>query len=691
MKTHSNHFVSTDLLPGGPEHAKEFLELILNNELDGIIYLQAITDHKGNIFDYIIRYYNPVMMQFFRSVKRIQLQPGMLLFELLPSLKKDLNFYRAEKLLKKQKSINLVQYFSGDGLDHWFQVQITKFIDDGYLLNVSNKTEEYKERIWSDVSIQCSDLLLKNDYWRAALPHILKLLMRATKSSRVNFYFLDQTDSRKSLGFHLTDSWMEGSLNWVQEYFREKIVLDLADPNIQRMYNQLIKKRIFEFHYETATIESNMSDIFFKRLRIKRNVFVPILFKGELIGFFHLENAKGGFYYSREKKILRNLGDNFATAIHRRTVRKEIENSENHYRSLVEKLDATVYKTPLHGAFEFTYVNGKVEELVGYSPEELTSNPEAFLNLIHPEDRETVIETIRNSAYDFEPYDIQFRIQTRSMGIKWISATAIGLEDEIGNKSDYLGYLKDITKQKQKDQEIFDKKKLESIGQFAGGIAHDLNNMLQPAILYLSMLREEVKGNPALQSLATKIHKTEKSINRSKELIRKILDFSRSKPTSPQKCRFVNTLDSVIEEIRATHDLQVEWKNRDTVPIDTQVPLDSASLYQVFQNLLKNAFDCQEMVTQPRVDIVTDFTQDKQIHITLVDYGSGIPEEYIQQVFDPFFTTKRMGEGTGLGLSIVYGIVKNSDGKIKLSNHPNHGLQVEITLPTVEILPKNKD
>ncbi len=218
--------------------------------------------------------------------------------------------------------------------------------------------------------------------------------------------------------------------------------------------------------------------------------------------------------------------------------------------------------------------------------------------------------------------------------------------------------------------------KLQSLGQLATGIAHEINNPLANATLGIQTAREKVMETDAPdEHVIEKLDAVEKNIDRASVIARELLQFSRQQ--AAQAVPF-----NVNDVARGALTL-MKYKLRDTVihhdlgPV-REVTGDLGKMEQVFINILSNAVDA--MPEGGDIFITTE-QQGDEVRIRISDTGAGIPPENLSRVFDPFFTTKETGTGTGLGLSICYGIVKQHRGTIEINSIVEKGTTVTIHLP----------
>ncbi|MEA3224085.1 MAG: PAS domain S-box protein, partial [Thermodesulfobacteriota bacterium] len=250
----------------------------------------------------------------------------------------------------------------------------------------------------------------------------------------------------------------------------------------------------------------------------------------------------------------------------------------------------------------------------------------------------------------------------------------------------------DITERKRMELQLIHAQKMETIGELAGGFAHDFNNILTGIIGNLSMLRITNDATKKKQYMDT----IENVSNHAKNLVQQLLVLSakeEGRPKSLPVCTLIEeglniALSSIPKNIRISFD------NKDE---DTNVFIDHAQFVQILLNLIINASDAIGDTQDGRIVIHThplhvDKDSKRQyllpkagryIRIDVTDNGCGMDKEILSRIFDPFFTTKGKGtkKGTGLGLSIVYNIVKNAGGNIQISSEKGIGTKFSILLP----------
>jgi signal transduction histidine kinase len=241
----------------------------------------------------------------------------------------------------------------------------------------------------------------------------------------------------------------------------------------------------------------------------------------------------------------------------------------------------------------------------------------------------------------------------------------------------YLEKQQDGENSKLIQQQLLHADRLASIGQLSAGVAHELNEPLGN-ILGLAQLSLKLPKLPA--QAKTDLVKIQDCVLYSREIIRKLMEFSRQSPVHKEKINLNNVIDNSITFLEARC-IKEGIKIAKHYTEDITIIADANQIKQVITNLTINAI--QAMKDGGRLTFTTKKNL-KTACLSVEDTGMGIPGEHISKTFMPFFTTKDVGEGTGLGLSVVYGIIKNHSGDIKVSSEPGNGTTFEIRLPLEE-------
>jgi PAS domain S-box-containing protein len=247
--------------------------------------------------------------------------------------------------------------------------------------------------------------------------------------------------------------------------------------------------------------------------------------------------------------------------------------------------------------------------------------------------------------------------------------------DNEGKVVGYLGSHRDITEQKQLEQQLMHSQKMESIGTLAAGIAHEVGNPLASISSIVQVLLRTISDDFAKDKLGL----VEAQVHRITKIIRDLVDFSRPSNYQIQPTDIVKTLTDAVEIVkmgRKAKEITFVTHVRRQLPLLSLVP-DQIS--QVFINILLNAVDALQ---GKRGTITSEVERDEErVRVTITDNGQGIAPENMSKVFEPFFTTKPVGEGTGLGLWVSYGIVRSFGGEITVTSAWGQGTSFCIIIP----------
>jgi PAS domain S-box-containing protein len=264
------------------------------------------------------------------------------------------------------------------------------------------------------------------------------------------------------------------------------------------------------------------------------------------------------------------------------------------------------------------------------------------------------------------------------------------LRDKEGNPKSIFVIATDITERKKIETQFLRAQRMESIGTLAGGVAHDLNNILAPIMMSIELLKEN-SSDPQSQTILETI---ETSAQRGSDIVRQILSFARGMDGKRVEVQSKHLLKDIENIIKGTFPKNIKWEL--SVPYDTWTVLgDPTQLHQILLNLCVNARDAMPDGGRISISVENRVIDDHYaamnlgakpgpyVVISVVDSGMGMTPEVMDKIFDPFFTTKEMGHGTGLGLSTVLAIVKSHEGFINVYSEPGRGTTFRLHLPAV--------
>ncbi|MEI7815690.1 MAG: ATP-binding protein [Desulfuromonadales bacterium] len=366
---------------------------------------------------------------------------------------------------------------------------------------------------------------------------------------------------------------------------------------------------------------------------------------------------------------------------------EDVKRSENTLRLFLENSYDVLFNLDAEGRFVFA--STAWERYFGYPVSDIIG--QSFALFVHPDDVAPLSEYLQlllssNYAKTSPPYRV------KHANGSWIWFEANGMPYVTANGDiQFTGAGRDTTERRKLKEQLIQSQKMEAIGQLAGGLAHDFNNVLSIINGYCSLLHMEAEHTVEQKDYLARIMGAS---SRAAELTHSMLAFSRTQVMTPQNLNLNMIVSSVGTFVKRLIGEDIHFQ---TVIKDAFLPVnvDSGQIEQLLLNLATNARDA--MPDGGEMTITTDrFNMNNQFiarHgfgepgeygvITFSDSGTGMDEATREKLFEPFFTTKEIGKGTGLGLAMVYGITKQHNGFVDVSSEPGQGATFRVYLPIV--------
>lgn len=371
----------------------------------------------------------------------------------------------------------------------------------------------------------------------------------------------------------------------------------------------------------------------------------------------------------------------------RKKIEQSLRESEERFRQIAENINE-VFWISAPDKHEMIYVSPAFETIWGRSCESLYKEPESWLDAIHPEDRDRVFQAAKSKQTE-GIYEENYRIIHVDGSVRWIHDKAFPVRNEQEVVYRIVGIAIDMTEQKLLEEQFLRAQRMESIGTLAGGIAHDLNNMLAPIIMGTDYLRRMV-DDPKVLSIIDIIGK---SAHRGSDMVQQILSFTRGVSSSKVSIQVAHLLNEIETIIANSFPKNIQLNSK--IPSDLwTITGDPTKLHQVILNLCVNARDAMgeaggnltlkatnQLIERKNVCMNNSNHEGHFVVLEVTDDGCGMSKETIEKIFDPFFTTKEIGKGTGLGLASVSGIVRSHGGIIEVESELERGSTFRVYLP----------
>jgi PAS domain S-box-containing protein len=436
--------------------------------------------------------------------------------------------------------------------------------------------------------------------------------------------------------------------------------------------------------------------------QMTRSVLPYVLFGPFVMGWLRLEGQQLGLYGTEfGVAILVTLSTTslatvvmlYASRIDRaaaatRAAERDARASDERLRVAIAAARIGVWETAL--AADRITCSDTFVDMIGLPAGSAAPTRDEFMQLVHPDDRAAFADAqarVLNQIVEA----LEFRIVWPDGSVHWLYMRAQTSRDARGRPERVFGAAIDITDRKELESSLRQAQKLEAVGQLAGGVAHDFNNVLTAVIGYSDLLLTDAPPGTMLYDGLSEIGRAG---HRASQITRQLLAFSRKQILQPRVLD-VNALILDLERLlrRVVYE-HVDIVTRLAAGVG-RIKADPTQIEQVLVNLSVNARDAMPKggtLTIETSNATLDATFPHRhepvlpgpyVLIAVTDTGVGMDRQTQERVFEPFFTTKAVGKGTGLGLATVYGIVTQSGGHIWVYSEPGHGTTFKIYLPRV--------
>ena len=426
------------------------------------------------------------------------------------------------------------------------------------------------------------------------------------------------------------------------------------------------------------------TDSYLAPLGITSMLDAPLHVGGVLAGVLCHEHVGPLRAWLPEEKSFAISMANFISLVLAQWERRQVEEMLRQQASLLDKANDAILVRDLD--HRITYWNKSAEKLYGWTTEEALGHKVSEL-LYHDatqfEERNTRVLTCGEWTGEI--------MQVTKAGVEIIVEGRWTLvRDAEGRPKSILAINTNITEQKRLEDQFLRSQRMESIGTLAGGIAHDLNNVLTPIMMSVDLLNLRIKDASCRETLET----IASSARRGADMLNQVLSFARGVEGQKTPLQISRLLQDLARIVGDTFPKNIHLRLRDELREKGTVTGDPTQVHQVLLNLCVNARDAMPAggtltISAEHLFIDAQYAamniearEGPHIMISIEDDGVGIAHETLPKIFDPFFTTKEMGKGTGLGLSTSLAILKSHGGFIRVYSEPGQGSSFRVYFPT---------
>ncbi len=425
---------------------------------------------------------------------------------------------------------------------------------------------------------------------------------------------------------------------------------------------------------------------------VTRELVVPVMRAGKVVAILGVGN-KPSDYTEQDIQTVSYLSDVAWQLVSQKQAEEKLGSSEQRYRTLYESLLDAFVVVDMKG--RITKCNASFSSMLGYSDKELKQK--RYTDLTPKKWHEPEMKIVNEQILPFGYSDVYEKEYQRKDGVVFpVELRTFLVVNGEGQPQGMSAIVRDISERKWAEKEreklqaqLNQAQKMDAVGQLAGGVAHDFNNMLSVILGYAEIALGKIDPSDPLHDDLQEIYDAGM---RSADITRQLLAFARKQIITPKVLDLNEAVESMLKMLRRLigEDIQLVWMpGLDLNPIK----MDPSQIDQLLANLCINSRDAIAGVGKITIETGKSsfdeaycadhvgFIPGEFIRLVVSDDGCGMDQETLGKLFEPFFTTKKVGEGTGLGLATVYGIVKQNNGFVNVYSEPGQGTAFKIYLP----------
>jgi PAS domain S-box-containing protein len=427
-------------------------------------------------------------------------------------------------------------------------------------------------------------------------------------------------------------------------------------------------------------------DEYIRQKHSKSILCLPIVKQAKQVGVLYLENNLAPFVFTPDRvAVLQLLASQAAISLEIAALYLDLQLQVE----ILQRLPVSAWTLKPDGTPDF--VNQVWLDFTGQTLDFVRSHPEAWMTVVHPEDRETAARSFREGLQSGRGFAFETRtLRAQDGSYRWHLQQAVALRDAEGKAVKFVGTTTDIDEQKRAEEafrqaqaDLARINRVTTMGEIAASLAHDIKQPISGIITNTgTCLRKLGKDEPNLDEVRVAITRIGRDARRAAEIIDRIRTQFEKGALNQQP---LDLSDTIKETLTLLRDQAV----RNSVSLRTelagdlpQILGDRVQLQQVMMNLIVNSIEAMKDVDGTREIIIrSQRGENEQVLVSVSDTGPGLPPQIVEKIFDPFFTTKP--HGTGMGLRICRSIIESHRGRLWAEATPGHGALFQFNLPAV--------
>ncbi len=436
---------------------------------------------------------------------------------------------------------------------------------------------------------------------------------------------------------------------------------------------------------------SNKSLAFVERMRVQSFACVPIVYEDDALGVLAVDDIKSKRLFTQSDiNLLKGVASQIAAGVWNARAFEKLWESEEKFKSLSENAPDIIWTLGHDGSL--TYVNSAWKTILGHTKEEVLGH--YLIDFVEEEEKKrhvSIFKRIRDKKETVR--DVELSVIHKDGSVRIFSSSSAPNVDASGKVTGTIGLFKDITEQRRLEAQLERAKKMEAIGILAGGVAHDLNNILSGLVSYPELILMQLpEESPFKEAILT----IQKSGENAAAVVDDMLTLARRGVNISEVMNLNNAISEYLDSLQHKRLIELNPGVQIDALLEPQLLNISGSpvhLAKSLMNLISNA--AEAMPVGGKILIKTEnryldgvirgydtVEEGDYVTLTVSDTGTGISSVDLDKIFEPFYTKKEMGRsGTGLGMSVVWGTVKDHNGYIDIQSEEGKGTTFTLYFP----------